>query len=67
MALSEEDKQRVEGMVRQMIAEYRARPTQQKEDGLGVEIAAMQPPEREYVTTVLLRIVAAERGGRGSP
>jgi len=44
-----------------MIAEYRAKPTQEKEDGLGVEIATLPPEEREYVTTVLLRIVAEER------
>jgi hypothetical protein len=62
MALSDEDKRRVEAAVRQMIAEYRAKPTQEKEDGLGVEIAALPPQEREYVPAVLLRIVAEERG-----
>ena len=61
MALSEDDRQRVETAVRRMIAEYRAKPTQEKEDGLGVEIATLPPEEREYVTTVLLRIVAEER------
>ncbi|HEY2715983.1 MAG TPA: hypothetical protein VGI73_07170 [Solirubrobacterales bacterium] len=64
MALSEADKQRVEAAVRQMVGEYRAKPTQEKEDGLGVEIAALPPQERDYVPTVLLRIVAEERGGR---
>ena len=61
MALSDEDRQRVEATVRQMIARYRAKPTQEKEDGLGVEIAVLPAAEREYVTTVLLRIVAEER------
>lgn len=64
MGLSEEDSGRIERTVRQMIAEYRAKPTQQKEDGLGVEIARLPPEEREHVTTVLLRIVAEERGPR---
>lgn len=64
MVLGEDDKQRVEAEVRRMIAEYRAKPTQEKEDGLGVEIATLPPAQREYVTTVLLRIVAAERQRR---
>ena len=62
VALSDDDRQRVETELRRMIAEYRAKPTQEKEDGLGVEIATLPPEEREYVTTVLLRIVAEERG-----
>jgi hypothetical protein len=64
MTLSDEDRARVEAEVRRMIAEYRAKPTQQKEDGLGVEIATLPPEQREHVTTVLLRIVAEERGER---
>ena len=40
-----------------MVAELRARPTQEKEDGLGLEIATMPPAEREYVTAVLLRML----------
>jgi hypothetical protein len=62
MALSDEERRRVEADVRRMIAEYRAKPTQEKEDGLGVEIATLPPAQREHVTTVLLRIVAEERG-----
>jgi hypothetical protein len=62
VALSEEERRRVEAEVRRMIAEYRVRPTQEKEDALGVEIAVLPPQQREYVTTVLLRIVAEERG-----
>jgi hypothetical protein len=62
--LGDEDRRRVEAELRRMIAEYRAKPTQEKEDGLGVEIAALPPEEREYVTTALLRIVAEERGAR---
>jgi hypothetical protein len=62
MRLSEDDRQRVEVAVRRMIAELRAKPTQEKEDGLGVEIASMSAAEREHVSAVLLRIVAEERG-----
>ena len=54
MDLSREDQERVEGEVRRMVAELRARPTQEKEDALGVEIALMAPAEREHVTSVLL-------------
>lgn len=57
MELSAEDRQRVEGEVRRMVAALRARPTQEKEDALGVEIATMPAAEREYVTTVLLRML----------
>jgi hypothetical protein len=58
MALSLEDQERVEGEVRRMVAELRARPTQEKEDALGVEIATMPPAEREHVTTILMRMVS---------
>lgn len=61
MPLSEEDKRLVEAAVRRMVAEYRLKPTQEKEDGLGVEIAALPPEQREYVPAVLLRIVGEER------
>lgn len=57
MDLSAEEKERVEGEVRRMVAALRARPTQEKEDALGVEIATMPVEEREYVTTVLLRLL----------
>ena len=40
-----------------MVAELRDRPTQEKEDALGLEIANMPPPEREFVTTVLRRML----------
>jgi len=43
-----------------MVADYRAKPTPGKEDGFGVEIAAMSPEEREHVTAVLLELVAEE-------
>jgi hypothetical protein len=66
MALSEADELRVEAEVRRMIAELRLKPTQEKEDGLGVEIAAMPAQERELVSVVLLRIVAEERGPAGN-
>lgn len=60
MDLSSEDRQRVEGEVRQMVAELRARPTQEKEDALGVVVANMPPAERAHVTTVLLRMLGEE-------
>jgi hypothetical protein len=70
VALSEADARRVEETVERMIAEYRAKPTQEKEDGLGVEVANLPPAEREHVTAVLLAIVAADlraRTPRGGP
>lgn len=60
MNLSAEDEKRVEGEVRRMVAELHARPTQEKEDALGVEIALMPPAEREHVTAVLLRLLREE-------
>lgn len=66
MALSDADELRVEAAVRQMIAELRLKPSQEKEDGLGVEIAAMTAAEREHVCVVLLRIVAEERRPAGA-
>ena len=63
MSLSAEQRDRVEEQVRLMIAELRAKPTQAKEDRLGLQVATLAPAEREYVTTVLLRIVAEERDG----
>ena len=57
MDLSLEEQGRVEGEVRRMVAELRGRPTQEKEDALGVEIALMSPAERDHVTAVLLRML----------
>lgn len=57
MDLSPEDQRRVEEEVRRMVADLRARPTQEKEDALGLEIARMPAPEREFVTTVLRRML----------
>jgi hypothetical protein len=57
MHLTSEDEERVEAEVRRMVAALRARPTQEKEDALGVEIATMPPAEREHVTVVLLRML----------
>lgn len=59
MDLSREDQERVEDEVHRMVAELRARPTQEKEDALGVEIASMPAAEREHVTVVLLQMVAS--------
>lgn len=58
MTLSASDKERVEATVRRMIADYRTKPTQEKEDALGVELARMPPAEREYVSAVLMAIVS---------
>lgn len=63
MALNADQRGRVEEVVRRGIAELRAKPTQAKEDRLGLEIATLPPDEREYATTVLLQIVVEERGG----
>lgn len=61
MDLSPEDQQRVEEEVRHMVAAIRARPTQEKEDALGLEIALMPPADREHVTAVLLRMLREEK------
>lgn len=55
--LSSEDEKRVEEEVRRMVTGLRARPTQEKEDALGLEIATMPAAEREHVTVVLLRML----------
>jgi hypothetical protein len=60
MDLTGADRERVEVAVRRMVAEYRAKPTQEKEDGLGVELIAMSAQEREHVTAVLMEMVSAE-------
>lgn len=67
MALTGEDKARVRAELEWMIAEYRAKPTQEKEDGLGVELIAMTPQERDYVGVVLMEIVSAEARGSSPP
>jgi hypothetical protein len=60
MSLNPEDQQRVEEEVRRMVAGLRARPTQEKEDALGVEIATMSAAEQEHVTEVLLRMLGED-------
>jgi hypothetical protein len=67
MALSEADERRIEGEVAGMIAELRNRPSQEKEDRIGVQIAVMAAEERDFVPTVLLRFLAAERRGEPLP
>jgi hypothetical protein len=69
MALSEADERQVEAEVGRMAAELRARPTQEKEDKIGLEIALLPAEERAFVPTALLRLLAAERdvGGRADP
>jgi hypothetical protein len=57
MDLSPEDQKRVEEEVRRMVAELRNRPTQEKEDALGLRVATMPPAEREFVTAVLVRML----------
>jgi hypothetical protein len=61
MALSEADERRVEAEVGRMVAELRARPSQEKEDRIGLEIALLPAEERAFVPTALLRLVVAER------
>jgi hypothetical protein len=64
MALSEDDELRVEGQVLAMTLELRDRPSQEKEDRIGVEIAILPEEEREFVPTALLRLLVREREGR---
>jgi hypothetical protein len=61
--LTATDEERVEAEVRRMIAELRAKPSQEKEDRVGVEIAKLPAAERNLVPAILLRIVAEESGG----
>jgi hypothetical protein len=67
LPLTVEDEARVEDEVRRMIAELRAKPSQEKEDRVGVEIASMPDAERDLVPGILLRIVAEESGGGAVP
>jgi hypothetical protein len=64
MALSEDDEQRVEAEVRRMTAELRDRPSQEKEDRLGIEVGLLEAEERAFVPTALLRQLVHEREGR---
>lgn len=64
MALSEDDERRVEGELRRMTAELQDRPSQDKEDRIGVEIGLLTEEERAFVPTALLRLLVAEREGR---
>jgi hypothetical protein len=63
MALSEADERRVEAAVGRMVAELRVRPSQEKEDKIGLEIALLPAEERAFVPIALLRLVATERRG----
>ena len=67
MALSEDDERRIEGEVAGMVAELRARPSQEKEDRIGLEISTMPAEDRAFVPAVLLRFIAAERRGEALP
>lgn len=67
MALSEADARRVEGEVAGMVADLRFRPSQEKEDRIGLEIAVMPAAERAFVPAVLLRFITAERRGESLP
>jgi hypothetical protein len=67
VALSEADERRVEAEVVRMVTELRNRPSQEKEDRIGVEIAVLPAEERAFVPTALLRIVAVERDGGDLP
>jgi hypothetical protein len=63
MALSEADELRVEAELRRMTTELRARPSQEKEDRIGLEIAKLPAEERAFVPTALLRLLVADRDG----
>jgi hypothetical protein len=63
MALSEADERRVEDELRRMTADLRARPSQEKEDRIGLDISLLPPEERAFVPTALLRLLVAERDG----
>ena len=67
MALSEADERRIEGEVARMVVELSARPSQEKEDRIGLEISLLPEEERAFVPTVLLRFLAAERRGEPLP
>ncbi|MBS1887894.1 MAG: hypothetical protein JSU06_11970 [Actinobacteria bacterium] len=67
MALSEADERRVEGEVAGLVAELRFRPSQEKEDRVGLAIAVMPEEERDFVPVALLRFVDAERHGEALP
>lgn len=62
MDLTQEDRARLRGELEAWIAEYRAKPTQELEDEIGLRVATLPPAERECVPALLLEIVAAERG-----
>jgi hypothetical protein len=63
MALSEADERRVEAEVRRMTAELRAKPSQEKEDRIGLDISLLPPEERAFVPIALLRLIVADRDG----
>lgn len=62
MDLSPQERERVEVEVGRMVAELRLQPTQEKEDAFGLEIARMPAAEREFVSTVLLRMLRSPIG-----
>jgi hypothetical protein len=62
MSLSSDDRERLEREVRRMTDELRARPTQEKEDALGLEIANLPAAEREHVSVLLLRMLRRSPG-----
>ena len=67
MALSEADERRLEAEVARMIDELRLNPNQEKEDRIGLEISLLPEEERDFVPTVMLRFIAAERRGEPLP
>jgi hypothetical protein len=60
MRLGDDDRAQVRAEVEQILAEYRANPTAEQEDRLGLRIATLPAEQREQVPAVLLEIVAAE-------
>jgi hypothetical protein len=67
MAPSEPDEERLEAEVARMVTELRFRPSQEKEDRIGLEISLLPEEERTLVPTILLRFLVAERRGKPLP
>jgi hypothetical protein len=63
MALSDEDERRVEGELLRMTQELRFRPSQEKEDRIGLEVSLLAEEDREFAPTALLRLLVREREG----
>ena len=63
MALSEDEERRVEGELLRMTIDVRHRPSQEKEDRIGLEVSLLDEEYRDFVPTALLRLLVREREG----